>query len=257
MVRIISQLALIILFCTVSVCSYAQPKGRAIVDQTAEWFALTTMSKVHKKVSIMLEGQFRYVEQMDPLQFQLRTGVEYGLNKHWFVTLGYVYTWNEHYGKQPAAFVNNEHRIWEQVNYKNSYKRFFMSHRFRVEQRFIQEHSKTETSNAYSNYQNRLRYRFMTNIPLNHATMDAKTVYLNLYDEVFYGFGNTDTFNEPDQNRIYLGFGYQFTKLVQAHVGPFYQMLIKSNGAKQENNVGFQLQVNYNFDFTKKEEVKK
>ncbi|MBA4146193.1 MAG: hypothetical protein C0523_10545, partial [Cytophaga sp.] len=61
------------------------------------------------------------------------------------------------------------------------------------------------------------------------------------------------TYNEPDQNRIYAGLGYQFTKALSVQGGAFYQLLIKSNGSKQENNVGFQVQVYYNIDLTRKE----
>jgi predicted porin len=60
------------------------------------------------------------------------------------------------------------------------------------------------------------------------------------------------TFHKIDQNRVFAGVGYQVTKDFSFQGGFLYQMLVKANGAKQENNTGIQLQVNYNFDFTKK-----
>ena len=257
MIRLSSYFISLLLIAIASTFCFSQPAGREVVTQSAEWFALTSMIKVHKRVSIMAEGQFRYVKAFDPMQFQIRTAVEVSLNKHWSVVpFGYVYTMNEKYGEQPAHFVNNEHRFWEQVTFKHAIGRFNISHRGRLEQRHIQVHTENDgqvINHGFDQFLNRARYRFMTNIPLNHATMEAKTVYASLYDEVFYSWGKDLTFDEPDQNRIFAGVGYQFTKLVAVQTGFFYQMLIKSNGTKQENNVGFQVQVNYNFDFTKKE----
>jgi hypothetical protein len=257
MIRLCSHILSLLLIAGVAIGGFSQPAGREVVTQPAEWFAVTSMIKVHDRVSVMAEGQFRYVKNFEPMQFQLRTGVEVTLNKHWSVVpVGYVYTWNERYGEQPARFVNHEHRFWEQVTFKHAIGRFNISHRGRLEQRHIQVHSESDghvIDHGYDQFLNRVRYRFMANIPLNNPAMDAKTVYASLYDEVFYSWGKGITFEEPDQNRIFAGAGYQFTKLVSMQAGFYYQMLIKSNGTMQENNVGFQVQVNYNFDFTKAE----
>jgi hypothetical protein len=236
----------------------AQPTGREVVNQPVEWFAVTTNWKVAKSTSIMLEGQFRQVGRFEPMQYQLRAAVDFTINKHFsFVPVGYVYTWNHLYGEQPTAFQNNEHRIWEQVSYKHSVSRFNVSHRLRLEQRFIQTHSisgEGVVDEGYGeNFQNRLRYRFMATVPIGHDKIEPKTFYGSFYDEVFVSWGKLVTFHEPDQNRIFAGVGYQFTSALSVHGGPFYQMLIKANGARQENNIGFQIQVTYNVDLTKKE----
>jgi len=236
---------------------YAQPANREIVNQPIEWFSLASSIKIHNRVSLIADGQFRYTQSFDPMQFQARTGIDFHLNKHLSVLAGYVYTWNPKYGKQPAAFVNNEHRIYEQLNYKHSVGKFTLSHRIRIEQRYIQVHSVDQGGiiydNGYSMHVNRGRYRFNAVVPIKREKLDAKSFFLNVYDEVFISWGSPITFHEPDQNRIFIGSGYQFTKLVNIQVGAIYQMLIKANGAKQENNVGFQVQFNYNFDLTGKE----
>ena len=58
--------------------------------------------------------------------------------------------------------------------------------------------------------------------------------------------GKAVTFYEPDQNRIFIGPGYQFTERLSVHPGFLYQMLIKGNGKQQENNLGIQVMVTYN-----------
>lgn len=222
-----------------------------------KWFAVTTNWKVSKQAAVILEGQFRQADGFQPMQYQFRTGVDVTINKHFsFVPVGYVYTWNFKYGEQPAAFGNNEHRIWEQVMYKHHVGRFHLSHRARLEQRFVQVHTDDGEgriiNEGYDVYLNRVRYRFMATVPLNRAKIEEKTYFASAYDEAFLSWGDHVTFHEPDQNRLFAGLGYQFSTPLSLQAGFLYQMLIKSNGAKQENNVGFQVQVTYNIDLTKR-----
>jgi len=237
---------------------FAQPKNRAIVDQPIQWFALASNIKLSNSLTWMLEGQFRYASDFDPQQYQARTALDIHLSDHFSVVpIGYVYTWNYLYGKQPASFANNEHRIWQQVSYKHSLSKLKVDHRLRLEQRFIESHSVVNNEiipQGYTNRQHRLRYRLMIRMPLNRQAIQAKTIYLSVYDEAFLSWGKSVTFHEPDQNRIFVGLGYQVDKALTLQGGFLYQSLIKSNGTKQENNVGFQFQINYNFDLTKKSE---
>ena len=105
------------------------------------------------------------------------------------------------------------------------------------------------------NKQVRLRYRALANIPLTNATMKPKTIYISVRDEIFMSRVSMVTYDEPDQNRLFVGPGYQFTKKLAVQAGYFYQFLVKSNGAKQENNFGPLLQLNYNFDFRRSKSV--
>ena len=227
------------------------------VTQPIEWFAIMSNIKVHKRMSVYVEGQFRYAGSLDPMQYQARTGLDIHINKQLSIMpLAYVYVWNPIYGKQPATFVNNEHRIFQQVSYKHHVGPAFISHRARLEQRFIQVHQNNNGEIVYKGYDlylNRFRYRFLANVPINHSAMDPKTIYACLYDEIFVDFGQSVVYTDPDQNRFFAGMGYQVNKMVSIQGGFLYQMLIKLSGVKQENNVGFQIQFQYNLDATRKE----
>jgi hypothetical protein len=254
MVRLALQL--FFLFLTLSLSAQAQPAGRAVVNQPIQWFAATANLKLSKTLTAMVEGQYRYASSLDPMQYQLRTALEVRLNSHFSVVpIGYVWTENFLYGKQPAAFKNNEHRLWEQVTYKHQLGRFKFDHRLRLEQRFIQMHARTAEGmiidEGFTNKQNRLRYRLSTKVPLGHKkNISAHTLFASAYDEVFYSWGKTVTFHEPDQNRLFAGLGYQVRTPLAIQAGFLYQMLIKANGIQQENNVGFQVMLNYTLDLT-------
>lgn len=248
------QIAIFLLFSTIFGV-LAQPAHRAVVNQPIQWFSATVNIKTGKALTVLAESQYRFAGSFDPMQYQLRTGLEIRLNDHVsIVPAGYVWTGNFLYGEQPATYKNNEHRFWEQIAYKHGMGRFQLDHRLRLEQRFIEVHSRTAegavVSEGYTNRQNRLRYRLMLRAPLRKHAIEANTIFISAYDEVFYSWGKPVTFHEPDQNRLFAGLGYQLRKPLTVQAGVLYQMLVKANGAQQENNAGFQLMLNYTLDLT-------
>jgi len=236
--------------------SQGQSAERAIVTQPTEWFALNSNIKLHKKFGIAFDSQLRFVQDFESAQHYIRTGLEFYITpKLSFVPVGYMYVWNFQYGKQPAAYVNNEQRIWQQLIYRHNAGKFFFHHRFRMEERFIQKHHTDQEGNVvydgYDTYVDRVRYRLQVQYPINKPKVEAGAWFITVYDELFYSWGKPVTFHKPDQNRMYASIGYQFSSKFSVQGGPFYQMLIKKNGAQQENNVGALIQFGYNFDFSK------
>jgi hypothetical protein len=235
---------------------FAQSGDRETVTQSIQWFSLVSNLKLTKRLSVLVEGQFRQVTDFDPQQYQIRTALDVKLNEHFSVTpLGYVYTWNYRYGKQPAAFANNEHRMWQQVFFKHGLSKLRLDHRLRLEERFIERHSLssdgTIMDEGYSTHQTRLRYRLMARLPLNNSAIEPGTYFLSAYDEIFFSWGDFVTYHDLDQNRLFTGLGYQFDKRLTLQGGFICQMIVKANGAKQENNLGFQIQLTYNVDCTR------
>lgn len=223
-----------------------------VVNQPAEWSAVTTSIKLSKKIAVYADAHLRYIENFQPMQNQLRIGAEYLISgKLSVMPVGFVYVRNFIYGKQPTRFENNERRIFQQVIYKHASGRFAFNHRFRIEERFIQFHSVDGSDEGFTNQQVRLRYRGTVTYPLNSTAIKAGTLFAAVYDEIFISRGSKVTYEKPDQNRFFAGLGYQFTKDISLQTGFFYQILIKSNGAQQENNIGFLTQFSYNFDFSK------
>lgn len=239
------------------ISSQAQTE-RDIVTQPCEWFALNSNIKLHKQFGLTFDGQVRFSQDFQSAQHYVRIGVEVYLTpKLSVVPFGYTYIWNFQYGKQPSAYKNNEQRIWQQVLYKHTQNRLNFIHRLRMEERFLESHH-TESdgsvvNDGYEVYMNRIRYRLLVQIPLNKPKMEAGAWYIAAYDEIFYGWGEGDTFKKIDQNRLYAAFGRQITGKVRLEGGPIYIAVVKKNGAQQENNIGALIQFTYNFDFSNKE----
>jgi hypothetical protein len=238
--------------------AFSQSPSRAIVTQPTEWFALNSNIKLHKKFGFAFDGQLRLVQGFESSQHYVRNGLEiYVTPKLSIVPIGYMYVRNFQYGKQPALFVNNEQRIWQQIIYRHNYRNLFFAHRFRFEERFVQKHHAGPdgmvVNDGYETFLKRIRYRLQVQIPLNKEKIEPGTWFVGIFDELFYSWGTPITFHKPDQNRIYTAIGYQFSKKFSIQGGAFYQLLIKKNGAQQENNVGTLIQVGYNLDFSKSE----
>ena len=239
----------------IPVLTFSQSHPTDKVTQGIEWFSLANNVRVHKRLTLLVEGQFRFARQFEPMQFQFRMAPEIHINKNLSVIpLGYVYTWNPIYGKQPAKYVNNERRIYQQVFYKHRIGKVHLSHRGRLEQRHIQVHSMENgdiVDHGYDLYLNRFRYRLMANVPFKGTEIGPKTMFASFYDEVFIEWGNAIVYHKPDQNRLFAGLGYQATRKIGITGGFLYHMLVKLNGVQQENNFGVQLNATYNFDLTK------
>ena len=236
--------------------AFAQSAGREKVTQGLQWFAFTSNIKMTHRLTLMAEGQFRYADDFDQQQYQARTALDIKLTDGLSIApLGYVYTWNYKYGKQPAQYENNEHRIFQQIFYKHNVGRLKVDHRLRTEERFIQQHSTmsdgTIVNDGYINKQFRVRYRLMAKLPLNNSTIEAGTYYVAAYDEIFFSWGEKVTYHRADQNRIFAGLGYQINDRLGVMGGVLHQALVKSNGAMQENNIGFNLHFTYNVDLTR------
>ena len=239
----------------------AQPAGRAIVDQSVNWASYSSNIKLSNKLTWFVDGQFRLASAtesfkgFEPMQHQIRTHADIALNKKISVApFGYVRVWNYLYGKQPASFINQEHRIYQQFTYKHTFRKTSIQHRFRTEERFIQDHSALGEDLGYINKQFRIRYRLMATTPLNKEKVEPGAISSVLFYEGFMSRGSRVTFHDVDQNRLFAGFAYQATSKISVTLGYYYQMLIKSNGAKQENNIGTLLMVTHNFDLSKKED---
>ena len=94
----------------------------------------------------------------------------------------------------------------------------------------------------------------MATIPLNKQTIEPGALTSTFFYEGFLSRGSRVTFNDVDQNRLYLGLGLQVNKNLALSTGAFYQMLIKANGAKQENNIGLMIMLNQSVDLIRKQD---
>lgn len=146
-------------------------------------------------------------------QLLLRSGVTYTpKNAEVKFTLGYAHITSGVSGSSNATSV--ESRIYQEALLPQKVgNRVYLNHRFRYEQRFVED----------QDFRTRFRYTLFANIPLNASDFSDKTYYLALYNELFVN-GETDIGNGAevelfDRNRTYLGLGYMLNPKMRLQLG--------------------------------------
>jgi hypothetical protein len=227
-----------------------------ISHQNNGWYMYFGNHKLSDKYSLHTEYQWRRDEVIKDWQQSLtRIGLDYKLAPSAMVTAGYGYIVTHPYGDQPVPFKFHEHRIWEQLILTQNVGRFYFNHRFRLEQRYIENRiddgAGSSDRDGYT-HKKRARYRFMVNVPINKSSMEKGAIFVSVYDEIFLQYGPNVDKNYLDQNRIYGALGYVLSPNAQIQAGYLNQYVIKGNAVDIENNHTLQFSLTYHFDFRKK-----
>lgn len=228
---------------------------KEIVAQNHAWAMYFGNHRLTERWGIHSEYQWRRHDLFNNWQQSLmRIGVDYYSKSQAQYTLGYGWIKSFEYGEQPIAHNFNEHRIWEQLILKNKVGRFEFNHRYRLEQRILEQWKQTGSSDFEQNgyvFRNRIRYRFMATVPLSRKEMKDNTLFLAVYDEPFLQFGKGVAKNILDQNRLYFALGWRFTKDFNIQLGYLNQYVVKTNGIQAERNHTLQIGITYNLDLRK------
>ncbi|MBP6311894.1 MAG: DUF2490 domain-containing protein [Flavobacteriales bacterium] len=238
---------------TVIQAQVATPSPTAI--QSNAWVMYFGNHRLSDRWGIHSEYQWRRSNFVEDWQQSLaRIGVDHYFASGPQVTAGYGWIKSYPYGDQPIATAFNEHRIWQQLILNNKAGRFHFNHRYRLEQRFLEQVTINTNGDAASDdflFKQRVRYRLLVSIPINHKDMLDNTLFLALYAEPFLQFGKHVGTNIMDQNRLYAALGWRADQNFNVQLGYLNHYIPKSDGIRAENNHTAQLGITYNFDFRK------
>lgn len=207
------------------------------------WLQTFNTISLNKKWSLHLEYQWRRDNGLKYWQQSLlRVGANFKLNENITAHIGYAWVETFPYGDYPIA--NNgtfpEHRIYEQISFRQPVNKFLFTHRFRIEQRLLGR-VKAGTDREIEDwlFLHRFRYQFRMQHPF--YTNGDKQFYGAAADEIFIGAGKNVGVNIFDQNRIILLLGYKLNKKLSIEAGYFNQTLqqgrrINNSTIMQRNN---------------------
>lgn len=210
-------------------------------SQFTGWLASFNTFKTGQKTSIHADVQWRSSDEFKHTQtLLLRSGLNVHLTKQLIVTGGYAYVHNRRTMGAVSGYAP-EHRTWEQLIYNHKIKSIAVSHRFRLEQRFMSKSVvvNNELENDGSLYANRLRYFIRNILPLQQQKTFTKGLFAALQNEVFVNIGNTANVNGKffDQNRLYLAMGYRLNPSFDLETGYLNQYINGRNDAFTNNHV--------------------
>lgn len=235
---------------------------RLVDHNSLGWLTYTGNHRVGAKWAVHTEAQWRRVQAgASPQQLLLRLGGTRRLANDVRLGSGYTYLVTYPYGRYPVAELGAptpEHRAYEDISFGAHYGRLDLTHRLRLEQRWLGLLDPARpTAVASWQYQNRARYQLAGQLPLQGPTLDNGEWYVTFYDELFIGFGPNVNENIFNQNRLSGGLGYQVAKgfrLEMSYLNQWTQHADPDAATGRpvfENNNGFRLNVVYNLDFTR------
>lgn len=204
-------LLIFILFVIVSTYSIKAQNS----NQTGAWY-MYFYNHQFKESQFGIQGDFQYRNWNiigDLEQLLLRSGVTYKpRNANIVFTLGYAYILSGALGDSDETSFEN--RIYQEALLLQKVgNRVYLTHRFRFEQRFVEN----------QDFRTRYRYNLFMNIPLNNKEFVKGTFYAALYNELFIN-GQQDIGNDMeveffDRNRTYLGAGYVLNPKIKFQFG--------------------------------------
>jgi hypothetical protein len=208
--------------------------------QFSGWFANFSSFKLTNKFSIHFDAQLRSTNNIEHIStLLLRTGLNMHFTKNLTATAGYAFIHNRRVLSGVSGYAP-EHRIWQQFIVTHPLINTTMSHRFRLEQRFIAR-SRVENNDLVNEgtvYANRFRYFFRTLLPLKKK-LQEKTPFINLQNEAFVNLGDKSGVNGEffDQNRAYISLGYRFVKQFDIEIGYMNQYINGRNHVFTNNHI--------------------
>ena len=200
--------------------------GKGQDSDLGNWFIYFGNKQINPKWNWHSEVQYRNYNFIGDLeQLLIRTGIGYNLSENNNnVHLGYGFILSQNYVEGTDEKVDViEHRIYQQFITRQNFGRFSLQHRYRFEQRFIED-----------DFSLRFRYFLGLNVTFNNVEMTDNTWYLSIYNEIFL---NT-TGEIFDRNRLYGGIGYKLNKTLRFEVAYMNQFL-PSGSRDQINLVAF------------------
>lgn len=195
------------------------------------WPGYFGTAAINDRWGVAGEIQYRaYNFSMDLQQLLIRSSVTYYPikgNYNFQVGAGFAYIRNEPLPEHDDDIpVTEEQRLFQQLTLKQQFGRLNITHRYRVEERFME-----------SDFNMRYRYALQSQFYLNKPTAVPNAVYLSAYNELF--IANTKPMF--DRNRLYGGLGYCISPTLKMEAGPMWQY--------QENATQVQIQfmIQHNF----------
>ena len=189
------------------------------------WYTYGSSHRLSECFSLTPYDELRFFEASSNynLAFVSLRG-NYHLDSKSSFGLGYAYLDIDTVFEFDNAPNVHEHRLFEQYGYKHSLGKIKITHRGRLEQRFLDFRTRNET-------QHRFRYRITLKYDFNTA------LFMTVSEEPFVNFQD-EAFHE---NRFYAGFGLNlFKNKSQITVGYLKQHIRKNNLNRIQVGISFQ-----------------
>jgi hypothetical protein len=223
--------AALLIFAAVAPLARSQT-GEEVETNALGWFAYSGDHPVQGRWGVHAEIQFRRDGVLArPQHLLVRPALNIEITKSLSAAVGYTYTRTYPYGSNPDPFAYPEHRSYQDLTFQHDLAEWKMSHRLRVEQRFVSDAGTVpdEVSTRWR-YGNRFRYALQLQRSLSGQW------YLSASLEPQIRFGIHYRGRAFDQLQSYVGIGRELTEHWKVELGYSHQVGVPRRGRIYENN---------------------
>ena len=199
-------------------------------EDFGKWLVYFGNQKINNKWLLQSDVQYRLNQTPEQKsQLLLRAGLGYNLTEaNNNILLGIAYIESNLLEGDVTMPSTNEKRIYQQYLYKQKRNNLFITHRVRMEERFLAD-----------DFGLRSRYFLSLQKPLNGKLLNRRSIYASCFNELFLDIKN----QKFDRNRLYAGIGFGVSNDIRLETGYLIQ-------AQKNNTRGqFQLIVYNNSSF--------
>ena len=184
--------------------------AKEVHSREQAWAAYFNQTRLTNRFGFWLDVHYRQTGDFfdRPFQFLFRPALSGYIRDNVRVMGGYAFI--NHFPAEGLETSRPEHRAWEQIWWNQKYKDFSLLQWLRLEQRFLRNIANDELQDGYLRT-NRIRYNALFTIPLKGKEMVKGTPFAIVSNELFINFGKNIVYNTFDQNRFFVGLGYQVT----------------------------------------------
>jgi hypothetical protein len=217
--------------------------AQQLLNKQGYWVSYMGDNKLNSKIGIHSEAQLRNYGVRNTAETGLfRVGINYYAAPSTMLTAGYGFFYSSPDDETTKTSTLIENRAWQQMMFRKKTPGIFMEHRYRLEQRFI-ENTTLDTSLV----SHRIRYRFQVIFPFYTISPHLRHFFFASYNELMLNFkkNSADVF---DRNRLYFALGIQVSPKLNFQLGYLNQQANQSYFPNSEINHLAQFAISYNMD---------
>jgi hypothetical protein len=235
---------------TLSGAASAQTQPWITRHQDAAWLGAFVDEPISKRTALWFDGSWRRMGLgAEPQQVLVRPGLQYTVTPGVRVAAGYAWIATQPYGNVPIAAPLREHRTWQQLLLTHRAGLFSVTHRYRLEQRWIHPllpvADRDERESGPTTYQNRWRYMGRGQANLGSLQLNGRPVIGWVWDELLMPLGGPNQLFTVGQNRAAAGVGIPLSRELRAEVG--YMNLYNVVAAQRANEINHTLWVSWHW----------
>jgi hypothetical protein len=196
--------------------AFSQQKDTEYFQQL--WLAYCNQTRLTNRSGIWLDLHIRLNDNLsEPAVSIFRGAYLFYLSDQTRLASGYAFA--TQYAPQGSSSPDvSEHRLWQQIQWFEKKKWFSTMQWLRLEERFRRKVEEGTLTSDY-NFNYRIRYAVAFTIPLKGKQVTPQTPFVFINNELMINFGSEIVNNYFDQNRFFVGVGYQFTSALNAQIG--------------------------------------